>query len=83
MPHFVTVRPIKAKFSTGLKYARRLGTYDHDSKTWSIPADRPELGNLSAYGLELVESPRTSDIGTDHITDDWLTEAMEDEHSSL
>lgn len=85
----VIVRPIKSKFSTGLKYARRLGTYDPTTKTWSIPADSPELGNLKAYGLELVQSS-SPDIGTDHITDDRfvldssaLSEAMEDEHSSL
>lgn len=79
----ITVKPIKTDYARGLKYAKRLCKWDSLTKTWTIREDAPELGNLKAYGLELVESPPVTDIGTDHITDDWLTTAMEDEHSSL
>ncbi len=86
----IAVRPIKNDYARGLKYAKRLCKWDSLTKTWTIPEDAPQLGNLKAYGLELIEMPHAADIGTDHITDDRfaldggsLSEAMEDEHSSL
>jgi hypothetical protein len=77
----VTVKVIN--FRHGVRHVKRMGgTYDPAAKTWLIPADRPELGNLAAYGLELV-NVSAQDVGSDHITDDRLIEAMDDEHSML
>ena len=40
--------------------ARSAGAkFNGASRTWDIPADRPETGNLKAYGLMKVESPIT------------------------
>ena len=85
----VTVKVIN--FRHGVKHVKRMGgVYDEHSRTWTIPSDRPELGNLAAYGLELVQASGGMDIGSDHIADDYaietgnnLQDAMEDEHSDL
>lgn len=51
----VTVRVNQRDFARGVKYAKAFGgQFDGVSKTWRIPAERPELGNLAAYGLALV-----------------------------
>lgn len=50
----VTVRVVN--FKNGPRYARVMGgRFDPASKTWTIPANRPELGALGAYGLALVK----------------------------
>lgn len=83
----VLVRIIKSDFQRGLRYAKRWdGVYDPAAKTWAIAADRPELGNLKAYGLERV-SPVSNDVGYDHITDDFILDtgdpSMDSEDSIL
>ena len=43
-------------FHKGLKYAKKFGgKYNPQDKTWSIPDNRPELGNIRAYYLIPVE----------------------------
>ncbi len=68
-------------FSKGIKYAKRMkGVYDPGTKTWAVPANAPELGNLRAYGLERVQlSNETPTLDT---TSDDLYD-MGDEHSHL
>jgi hypothetical protein len=52
----VRVAVDKANFAKGVKYAKQFGgTFDGATKTWTIPANRPELGNLRAYGLIRAE----------------------------
>lgn len=51
----VRVSVDKANFAKGVKYAKQFGgRFDGDTKTWLIPASRPELGNIRAYGLVRV-----------------------------
>lgn len=53
-----TVRVDARTFERGVRFAKAFGgQYDGVSKTWAIPSDRPELANLSAYGLILVAMP--------------------------
>ena len=48
----VTVKVDSKNFAKGVKYAKAFGgRFDHTSKTWAIPASRPELGNIRAYYL--------------------------------
>ena len=52
----ITVEVIKGRnFAKGVKYAKRFGgRFDPATKTWQIPADRPEVKNLAAYYLRPV-----------------------------
>ena len=59
----VTVRVNPRDFARGVKYAKAFGgRFDGRTKLWTIPADRPELGALAAYGLILVAAPVTTAI---------------------
>ena len=51
----VAVTPVQGRnFRRGVASAKQMaGKYD--GAVWHIAADRPELGNLAAYGLRLVQ----------------------------
>jgi hypothetical protein len=52
----VTVKLSQSHFAKGLKYAKQVGgRFNTDTKTWAIPASRPELGAASAYGWVIVQ----------------------------
>lgn len=54
----VAVRVDARSFARGVKYAKQFGgRFDPASKTWLIPAERPELSALGAYGLIRVSRP--------------------------
>jgi len=55
MANTVTVQVVD--FARGIRYARAMGgRYDGISRTWEIPAERPELGALASYGLRRVSA---------------------------
>ncbi len=44
-------------FYKGVKYAKKFGgKFNPSDKTWSIPEDRPEIGNIRAYYLTPVDT---------------------------
>lgn len=50
-----TVEVKVINFARGPKYARNMGgRYNPSTKTWTVPADAPELGAIGAYGLAIV-----------------------------
>ena len=57
----VTVKISKKNFASGLSYAKKFGGRLNPDKTWEIPASRPELEDLEAYYLILVEKPKVSE----------------------